>query len=178
VYKSTTLSPLDRLFEKAMAIRRRLGQRGGGLRNPFPPRPKHMKERTYGRLRLECSLIQLRLAQGWSRQLGLEVGDDDAVGSEQEEDEGSKGRNEAAIGGTEVVPGSEAIAGSELLTGFGLRARRKALGLSQTELPYRAGLSSDTAFVRLKDWRAIAMRYTRCGDLFLSAIALSAAIIF
>jgi hypothetical protein len=32
--------------------------------------------------------------------------------------------------------------------------------------------------VRLKDWRAIAMRYTRCGDLFLSAIALSAAIIF
>jgi transposase len=36
----------------------------------------------------------------------------------------------------------------------------------------------ENAFARLKDWRGIAMRYTRCGDLFLSAIALAAAVIF
>jgi hypothetical protein len=34
------------------------------------------------------------------------------------------------------------------------------------------------AFARLKDWRGIATRDTRCGDLFLSAIALAAAVIF
>jgi len=36
----------------------------------------------------------------------------------------------------------------------------------------------EIAFARLKDWRGIAMRYTRCGNLFLSAIALAAAVIF
>ena len=36
----------------------------------------------------------------------------------------------------------------------------------------------ENAFARLKDWRAIATRNTRCGDLFLSAIALAAAVIF
>jgi hypothetical protein len=36
----------------------------------------------------------------------------------------------------------------------------------------------EIAFARLKDWRGIAMRYTRCGDLFLSATALAAAVIF
>ena len=36
----------------------------------------------------------------------------------------------------------------------------------------------ENAFARLKDWRGIAMRYMRCGDLFLSAIALAAAVIF
>jgi hypothetical protein len=90
VYKSTTLSPLDRLFEKAVAIRRRLGQRGGGLRDPFQPRPKHMKERTYRRLRLQGRTAELRLAQGWSRQLGLEVGEDDAVGPETEKIESER----------------------------------------------------------------------------------------
>ncbi len=33
----------------------------------------------------------------------------------------------------------------------------------------------ENAFARLKDWRSIAMRYTRRGDLLLSAIALAAA---
>jgi transposase len=36
----------------------------------------------------------------------------------------------------------------------------------------------ENAFARLKDWRGIAMRTTRCGDLFLSAIAFAAAVIF
>ncbi|RYH06458.1 IS5/IS1182 family transposase, partial [Tropicimonas sp. IMCC6043] len=34
------------------------------------------------------------------------------------------------------------------------------------------------AFARLKDWRRIATRYDRCGDLFLSAICIAAIVIF
>ncbi|KGJ01492.1 transposase, partial [Paracoccus halophilus] len=33
-------------------------------------------------------------------------------------------------------------------------------------------------FARLKDWRRIATRYDRCGDLFLSAICIAAIVIF
>ena len=43
---------------------------------------------------------------------------------------------------------------------------------------YKKRCRIENAFARLKDWRAIAMRYTRCGDLFLSAIALAATVIF
>ncbi len=35
----------------------------------------------------------------------------------------------------------------------------------------------ENAFARLENWRAIAMRYTRCGDLLQSAIALAASVI-
>ena len=41
---------------------------------------------------------------------------------------------------------------------------------------YKKRCQIENAFVRLEDWRGIAMRYTRCGDLFLSAIALAAVI--
>ena len=43
---------------------------------------------------------------------------------------------------------------------------------------YKKRCRIENAFARLKDWRGVAMRYTRCGDLFLSAIALAATIIF
>ena len=43
---------------------------------------------------------------------------------------------------------------------------------------YKKRCRIENAFARLKDWRGIAMRYIRCGDLFLSAIALAAAVIF
>ena len=43
---------------------------------------------------------------------------------------------------------------------------------------YKKRCRIENAFARLKDWRSITMRYTRCGDLFLSAIALAAAILF
>lgn len=43
---------------------------------------------------------------------------------------------------------------------------------------YKKRCRIENAFARLKDWRGIAMRYTRCGDLFLSAIALAATVIF
>ena len=35
----------------------------------------------------------------------------------------------------------------------------------------------ENAFARLKDWRAIAMRTTRCGEPFLSAICLAATVL-
>ncbi len=36
----------------------------------------------------------------------------------------------------------------------------------------------ENMFARLKDWRRIATRYDRCADLFLSAIALGAIVMF
>jgi transposase len=36
----------------------------------------------------------------------------------------------------------------------------------------------ENMFARLKDWRRIAMRYDRCADLYLSAVALAALVIF
>ena len=36
----------------------------------------------------------------------------------------------------------------------------------------------ENMFARLKDWRRIAMRYDRCADLYLSAVALAAIVIF
>jgi hypothetical protein len=37
---------------------------------------------------------------------------------------------------------------------------------------------SKTSSPELEEWCAIAMRYTRCSDLFLSAVALAAAVTF
>ena len=43
---------------------------------------------------------------------------------------------------------------------------------------YRQRHRIENAFARLKDWRRIAIRYDRCADLFLSACALAAVIMF
>lgn len=43
---------------------------------------------------------------------------------------------------------------------------------------YRQRHRIENAFARLKDWRRIATRYDRCADLFLSACALAAIVIF
>ena len=43
---------------------------------------------------------------------------------------------------------------------------------------YKNRCRIENAFARLKDWRGIAIRYTRCGDFFLSAIVLAASVIF
>ena len=43
---------------------------------------------------------------------------------------------------------------------------------------YKKRCRIENASARLKDWRGIAMRYTRCSDLFLSTIALAAAVVF
>ena len=43
---------------------------------------------------------------------------------------------------------------------------------------YRLRHRIENMFARLKDWRRIATRYDRCADLFLSACALAATILF
>jgi IS5 family transposase len=47
---------------------------------------------------------------------------------------------------------------------------------SHNRKPYMMRCRIEIAFARLKDWRGIAMCYTLCCDLFLSAIALAAAV--
>lgn len=43
---------------------------------------------------------------------------------------------------------------------------------------YRKRHRIENLFARLKDWRRIATRYDKCGDLFLSAICIAATVIF
>jgi len=43
---------------------------------------------------------------------------------------------------------------------------------------YRQRHRIENLFARLKDWRRIATRYDRCGELFLSAICIAASVIF
>lgn len=43
---------------------------------------------------------------------------------------------------------------------------------------YRQRHRIENTFARLKDWRRIATRYDRCADLFLSACALAAIVMF
>ena len=43
---------------------------------------------------------------------------------------------------------------------------------------YRRRHKIENMFARLKDWRRISTRYDRCADLFLSACALAAAVMF
>ena len=57
------------------------------------------------------------------------------------------------------------------------RRKRKRPATHNRKL-YKKRCRIENAFARLKDWRGIATRYTRCGDLFLSAIALAATVIF
>jgi hypothetical protein len=57
------------------------------------------------------------------------------------------------------------------------RAKRKRSATYDKRL-YRKRHRIDNAFARLKDWRRIATRYDRCGDLFLSAICIAAIVIF
>ncbi len=57
------------------------------------------------------------------------------------------------------------------------RRSRKTPIPHDTEL-YRKRHKIENMFGRLKDWRRIATRYDRCPELFLSAIALAAIVMF
>ncbi|KGJ01417.1 transposase [Paracoccus halophilus] len=57
------------------------------------------------------------------------------------------------------------------------RTKRKRPATYNKRL-YRKRHRIENAFARLKDWRRIATRYDRCGDLFLSAICIAAIVIF
>ena len=43
---------------------------------------------------------------------------------------------------------------------------------------YRQRHRIENLFARLRDWRRIATRYDRCGELFLSAICIAATVMF
>jgi transposase len=43
---------------------------------------------------------------------------------------------------------------------------------------YKQSHRIENLFARLKDWRRIATRYDRCGELFLSAICIAATVMF
>lgn len=57
------------------------------------------------------------------------------------------------------------------------RRKRKHLAPHNRRL-YKKHCRIENAFAWLKDWRGIATRYTRCGDLFLSALFLAATVLF
>ena len=57
------------------------------------------------------------------------------------------------------------------------RRGRKALIPHDPKL-YALRHRIENMFARLKDWRRVATRYDRCADLYLSAVALAATVIF
>ncbi len=57
------------------------------------------------------------------------------------------------------------------------RKGRKTIIAHDADL-YRKRHRIENMFARLKDWRRIATRYDRCADLFLSASALAATVMF
>jgi IS5 family transposase len=56
------------------------------------------------------------------------------------------------------------------------RGRRRPA--SHSKRLYKKRCRIENAFSRPKDWRGIATRYTRCADLFPSAICLAATVLF
>ena len=56
------------------------------------------------------------------------------------------------------------------------RSKRRRPASHSRKLTKKRG-RIENAFARLKDWRGIATRYTRCGDPILSAITLAALVI-
>ena len=57
------------------------------------------------------------------------------------------------------------------------RAGRKVPIRHDADL-YRQRHKIENMFARIKDWRRIATRYDRCADLYLSACALAAIVLF
>ena len=57
------------------------------------------------------------------------------------------------------------------------RKSRKKI-ITYDKVRYKARHKIENMFGKLKDWRRIAMRYDRCPELFLSAIALAAIVLF
>lgn len=61
-----------------------------------------------------------------------------------------------------------------------MRAFRPIEGILPPTTPSstRKGHCVESLFAKLKDWRLIATRYDRCGELLLSAICIAATVIF
>ncbi len=56
------------------------------------------------------------------------------------------------------------------------KSRKKIIAYDKTQ--YKTRHKIENMFGKLKDWRRIAMRYDRCPEIFLSAIALAAIVLF
>jgi transposase len=56
--------------------------------------------------------------------------------------------------------------------------KRRTLSVTHDPVLYHRRHLIENMFARLKDWRRIATRYDRCADLFLSACALAAIVLF
>lgn len=67
-YSSEAKSPQDRKLSAAFALRRRFGQKKGGILVTFPPKPKGMHWRTYWKIRSDAleneSQILMQAAAG------------------------------------------------------------------------------------------------------------------
>jgi len=50
--------------------------------------------------------------------------------------------------------------------------------IPQDKTLYKTRHRIENMFARLKDWRRIATRYDRCADIFMSACALAAVVMF
>lgn len=57
-YASEHKSPQGRRIQKALKIRKRLGQTEGNLHLPFPEKPRHMHYRTYELIRDEANALE------------------------------------------------------------------------------------------------------------------------
>lgn len=60
-YLSERLSFNDRKLHKALKVRRRLGQKQGGIVAPFPVKPKGMHWRTYNSLKVDALNEELKI---------------------------------------------------------------------------------------------------------------------
>lgn len=56
--------------------------------------------------------------------------------------------------------------------------RNRKLAVPHDPALYRQRHRIENMFARLKDWRRVATRYDRCADIYLSAIALAATVMF
>ena len=70
-YAVESMTPLYRAMTKAYRLRRRLGQKCGGLLNPFPGKPKGMHWSTYYRLEAEGRALEATLDSMAEAQFGL-----------------------------------------------------------------------------------------------------------
>lgn len=60
-YASEHMSPQDRRLHAAFKVRKRLGQRQGGIGVPFPPKPEGMHWRTYEGIRNAATREELSI---------------------------------------------------------------------------------------------------------------------
>ena len=56
--------------------------------------------------------------------------------------------------------------------------KNRLVAIPHDTVLYRQRHKIENMFARIKDWRRIATRYDRCADLFLSACALAAIVLF